>query len=60
MPVAEPDDRICQAVSRDDEPCDLPGTVHCGKCNRWFCDQHAEDEEWHTCVVELGEEGGEA
>ena len=60
MPLAEPDGRVCQAVLPDDEPCDFAATVHCDQCNRWFCDQHAEDEEWHTCVMASGEEGGEA
>jgi hypothetical protein len=29
-------------------------------CRRWFCDAHAEDEEWHPCMLPPGEEGGEA
>jgi hypothetical protein len=33
--------------------------VHCAKCGRWFCDAHAEDEEWHPCMLPLGDEGGE-
>jgi hypothetical protein len=40
-------ERFCQAVSLSDEPCDFPATAHCAKCGRWFCDAHAEDEEWH-------------
>ena len=31
-------ERVCQAVSPNDEPCDYPATVHCAKCGRWFCD----------------------
>ena len=42
-------ERFCQAVSPNVEPCDYPATVHCAKCGRWFCDAHAEDEEWHPC-----------
>jgi hypothetical protein len=38
--------KIVSAVS---EPCDYPATLHCAKCGRWFCDAHAEDEEWHPC-----------
>jgi len=38
-------ERLCQAVSPNDEPCDYPATVHCATCGRWFCDAHAEDEE---------------
>jgi hypothetical protein len=43
-----------QAVSPNDEPCDYPATVHCAKCGRWFCDAHAEDEEWHPCMPQRG------
>jgi hypothetical protein len=51
---------FCQAVSPNDEPCYNPAIVRCGKCGRWFCDTHAEDDEWHSCASPLGEEGGEA
>ena len=37
-------ERLCQAVSPNDEPCDHPATVHCATCGRWFCVAHAEDE----------------
>jgi hypothetical protein len=53
-------ERLCQGVSPNDEPCDYPATVHCETCRRWFCDAHAEDEEWHPCMLLPGEEGGEA
>ena len=53
-------ERLCQAVSPNDEPYDYPATVHCAKCGRWFCDAHAEDEEWHPCMLPPGDEGGEA
>jgi len=53
-------DRLCQAVSANDEPCDYPATVHCTICARWFCDAHAEDELWHSCMLAPGDEGGEA
>ena len=53
-------ERLCQAISPNDEPCDYPATVHCAKCGRWFCDAHAEDEEWHPCMLPPGDEGGEA
>jgi hypothetical protein len=52
-------ERLCQAVSPNDEPCDFPATVHCAECGRWFCDAHAEDEEWHSCMLPPGEVGGE-
>jgi hypothetical protein len=50
----------CQAVSPLDGPCDSAATFHCGICGRRFCAVHAEDEMWHTCVLDPGEEGGEA
>ena len=53
-------DRLCQGVSPTDEPCTLPATVHCVKCHLWFCDAHAEDDQWHACMLPEGEEGGEA
>jgi hypothetical protein len=53
-------ERLCQGVSPNDEPCDYPATVHWERCRRWFCDAHAEDEEWHPCMLPPGEEGGEA
>ena len=53
-------DRICQGVSPTDEPCNLAATVHCAKCDQWFCDIHAEDDQWHACMLVEGEEGGEA
>ncbi len=52
-------ERLCQGVSPNDEPCDYPATVHCSMCGRWFCDAHAENEEWHSCTLAPGEEGGE-
>jgi len=51
---------FCQAVSPNDEPCHHPATVGCTRCGRWFCDTHVEDEEWHSCALPSGEEGGEA
>jgi len=53
-------DRVCQGVSPTDEPCNLPATVHCVQCSQWFCDVHAEDDQWHSCMLVEGEEGGEA
>jgi hypothetical protein len=43
-------ERLCQGMSANDEPCGYPATVHCPTCTRWFCDAHAEDEDWHSCV----------
>jgi hypothetical protein len=53
-------ERLCQGVSPNDGPCGYPATVHCPTCTRWFCDAHAEDEDWHSCVREPQDEGGEA
>jgi hypothetical protein len=52
--------RLCQAVSPNDEPCDNPAVMRCTECGRWFCNVHAEDEEWHSCALPPGEEGGES
>jgi hypothetical protein len=52
-------ERSCQAVSPNDEPSDYSSTVLCPPCGRWFCDAHAEDEEWHACVVKPGDGRGE-
>ena len=52
-------DRACQGVSQGDAPCNLPATVHCVRCDLWFCDVHAEDDSWHACMLACGDEGGE-
>jgi len=51
---------FCQAVSTMDEPCNSAATFHCGICGGWFCATHAGDDNWHTCVLAPGDEGGEA
>jgi len=58
--MTDPEDRFCAAVSPDAQPCNFPATVHCNKCNKWFCDEHAENEECHACMLAPGDEGGEA
>jgi len=57
-PAAEPKP-LCQGVSRMDEPCNSPATVFCETCERWLCEAHADDDQWHPCVFEPGDEGGE-
>jgi hypothetical protein len=53
-------ERLCQGVvSPGYAACTYPATVHCTKCERWFCDAHAEDEQWHPCMLPAGDEGGE-
>jgi len=44
-------DRPCEAVSPDNAVCAFPATVRCPTCGKWFCDAHAEDEHWHSCVL---------
>ncbi len=46
----EESDRACQGKSGSQPPCNLAATVHCIRCDLWFCDIHAEDEEWHACM----------
>ena len=53
-------ERLCQGVSRNDEPCELAATVRCETCGQWFCAGHVENEEWHLCMMLGGDEGGEA
>lgn len=45
-------DRMCQGSAPGQRPCNMDGTVHCIKCDGWFCDAHAEDETWHACMRE--------
>ena len=44
-------ERPCQAVSPSNEVCGFPATVRCSICKKWFCEAHAEDEQWHACVL---------
>ena len=44
-------ERPCQAVSPSGELCGFPATVRCVKCDKWFCEAHAEDELWHPCAL---------
>jgi len=44
-------ERLCEAVSPSDVVCGFPATVRCIICKKWFCDAHAEDEQWHACVL---------
>jgi hypothetical protein len=53
-------ERSCQGISPSAESSTFPATVHCATCGGWFCDAHAEDEEWHPCMLQEKDEGGEA
>jgi len=57
-PAGEPKPS-CEGVSRLDEPCNESAVVFCDECERWFCSAHAEDDHWHACALEPGDEGGE-
>ena len=46
----EDKERLCEAVSPANEICGFPATVRCSTCKGWFCDAHAEDEQWHRCA----------
>jgi len=46
-------DRACPGSKAGELPCNLPATVHCVRCDGWFCDLHAEDEERHACIREM-------
>jgi predicted nucleic acid binding AN1-type Zn finger protein len=50
----------CEAVSPMDDRCDSSATFRCDICGHRFCAVHAEDETYHTCAFEPGDEGGEA
>jgi hypothetical protein len=66
VPIIEKDgesedlERLGHGVSHGDV-CNYPATVHCPTCNGWFCDAHAEDERWHSCMLPpTGDVDGEA
>jgi hypothetical protein len=44
---------FCQGVSPWDEPCLIPATKYCERCNRWFCQAHFGDVDWHSCAEEV-------
>jgi hypothetical protein len=50
--AASPDlERLCQGISADAGACTYPAIVRCPSCKKWFCDAHAEDEHWHSCML---------
>ena len=49
---SEPGAVFCQAVSPGDEPCMIVAGKHCERCNRWFCQAHFGDPDWHSCTEE--------
>lgn len=50
----EEKERPCEAISAANEKCGFPAAVRCTLCKKWFCDAHAEDENWHPCVLSPG------
>jgi len=44
-------ERLCQGISAGIAACTYPATVRCTSCKKWFCDAHAEDEQWHPCTL---------
>jgi hypothetical protein len=44
---------LVHLCSRYAERCSYEATVHCPKCGKWFCDAHAEDGNWHPCVLTI-------
>ena len=48
----QPPTIFCQGISLWDEPCMIPATKYCERCNRWFCQAHFGDPDWHSCAEE--------
>jgi hypothetical protein len=44
-------ERLCQGISLSVGACTYPATVRCTSCKKWFCDAHAEDGQWHSCML---------
>lgn len=53
-------ERLCQGISHGEAACAYPAMVRCTICKKWFCDAHAEDGRWHSCMLPPGDEGGDA
>ena len=49
---SKPGGAFCQGVSPWDEPCMIVATKYCARCNRWFCQAHFGDPDWHSCTEE--------
>jgi len=49
---SKPGGVFCQGVSPRDEPCMIVATKYCERCNRWFCQIHFGDPDWHSCTAE--------
>ena len=50
-------ERLCEGISGA-SACTYPATVRCTLCKKWFCDAHAEDEQWHPCMLPSGDARG--
>ena len=46
-------ERLCQGTGTSPGvgSCTYTATVRCPTCSKWFCDAHAEDEQWHQCMM---------
>jgi hypothetical protein len=44
--ASERPERLCQAVSPNDEPCDFPATVHFAKCGSLRCARSKNTSHW--------------
>jgi hypothetical protein len=56
MPMAkqesEPTTVFCTGISLWDKPCMIPASKYCELCNRWFCQAHFGDPNWHSRAEE--------
>ena len=49
---SEPPTVFCLGISLWDKPCMIPATKYCERCNRWFCQAHFGDPNWHSRAEE--------
>jgi hypothetical protein len=49
---SEPPTVFCPDISLWHEPWMISATKYCERCNRWFCQAHFGDPNWHSCAEE--------